>query len=208
MAPLRMQHRKGGNTGAASLLKVFGLFLVLFLLLFLGIYWIKSMPLKPPLWKPADTAHRFFLPEADSTVKVVHGPFFSMGYAANNPRPIWAACEWDARMEGTIPTFYDSNYFQLDVRMAPAWKEWGSKGQETARRLGKLFVVAGPAPGGYFLVWLDEGFEKLEAIGLLFPDSLPFQPVAVSLDSLENLSGLDFLQGIGWIAWKMRWKLR
>ena len=195
MTPLRMQHRRGGNTGAATLLKVFGLFLVLFLLLFLGIYWIKTMPLQPPAWKPADAAHRFFLPGVDSTVNVVHGPYFSMAYAAYNSRPIWAACEWDARMEGSIPTFYDSNYFQLHTQLAPVWEEWGSKGKRTAQRLGRLFVVAGPAPKGYFLVWLDEGFEKLEGLGLLFPDSLPFQPVPLSIDSLENLTNLDFFAG-------------
>ena len=195
-----MQHRRGGKSGAASLLKVFALFLVLFLLLFLGIYWIKTMPLHPAAWKPADPEHRFFLPGRGSIVNVVQTPYFSLGYSPEQQIAIWAVCEWDARMEPGLPTFYDSNYFQLDTAMMPVWKEWGRKGQDAARRLGRLFVVAGPlgifsdslpSSAGYFLVWLDEGYEKLEALGLIFPKSLPYQPVPVSVDSVETLTGLD-----------------
>lgn len=200
MAQLRMQHRRGGKTGAASLLKVFALFLVLFLLLFLGIYWIKTMPLKPVAWMPAPADQRFFLPAHDSTVKVVHNLYYSLGYSSGDPIPIWAACEWDARMEAGMPTFFDSNYFHLDSALTSVWREWGRKGEEAALRLGRLFVLAGPMDlpadsaavnPAFFLVWLDEGYEKLEALGLLFPQDPPFQPVVVPVDSVESLSGLD-----------------
>ena len=196
MARLRMQHRRSGKMGASGLLKVFGLFLVLFLLLFLGMYWMKTMPFRPAAWSPADPAQRFFLPEQKSGVEVRHHPNYSLAFLAADSSICWAACEWDARMDTGLTSFFDTNYFQMDTLMYQTWKEWGQKGQSAAQRLGKIFVVAGkipeldslPSQEKYYMAWLDEGYAKLEAVGLIFCDS---RLRSVPVDSVESLIEID-----------------
>ena len=188
-----MQHRRGGKAGAGALIKVFGLFLVLFLLLFGGIYWFNNQP-GPAAWQPAGPGERFFLPAIDSAWRVEHTPAYSLAFAPGREEPLWLACEWDARMEEKAPaSFFATAYFQLEAPLEAAWQEWGRRGQTAARRLGRLFVIGGPMPSGdLFLVWLDEGTVELQAVGLILPRTAPQQAFSVPVDSVEARTGLDF----------------
>lgn len=188
MAKFRMEHEKGGKSGVSALIRVLGLGFMLFLLLYLGFQWVKNMPLAPDDWMPAGPEARYFLPGADSTIEVIHFPWFSTGVSKQSRKTIWAACEWDARMEKPeiIP---DTLFPALSPPMLSLWREWMGKGQEAARRLGRLFVVTGvPEAGQFYMVWLDEGVSQLEAAGLVFQSA---EPRVVSVDSIEFLTGLD-----------------
>lgn len=197
MAKFRMQHSRQGNTGAASLIRVVGLVLVLFLLLFTGVRWLNS--LEPPRsgWVPAIPENRFFLPGSDSSVQIRHTPYYSLGYAPERELPLWAACEWDALMGASaLPSLFDSNYFHMDDRLLAQWRELGRRGEEAARRLGRVYLVTGPVSSGrYFCTWLDEGYQAMEGIGFLLADpNAP--PVITTVDSIEALTGLDLFAGL------------
>lgn len=181
-----MDHRRGGNTGATTTLKVISLLMVLLLLVALGIYWTKALTPKPGAWTPAVPEQRFFLPAAGSNQKIVHFPTYSIAVDSAGTA-IWAACEYDARMKEAF-TIPDSLFPALLPADARLWQAWQKKGQDAAMRLGRVFVITGPLPaaGNRFVVWLDEGFQQLEGTGVLLP-----QQAVVSIDSVEALTGLD-----------------
>jgi hypothetical protein len=181
-----MDHKRGGKTGAATTLKVISLLMVLLLLVALGVYWTKTLTPTPRAWTPAAPEQRFFLPAAGSSHKIVHFPAYSMAIDSTGTA-IWAACEYDARMKDAF-TIPDSLFPALLRDDLQHWKEWQKKGQGAALRLGRVFVVTGPLTegGSSFVAWLDEGFKKLEAAGVLLP-----QQAVVSIDSIEALTGLD-----------------
>ena len=203
-----MQHQKQGGRGAASLIRVVGLALVLVLLLLSGLQWVKKLEPVNAVWRPVSPENRYFLPGGDSTHSIAHFPYYSICNYPFRPLPLWAACEWDARMEEeAIPAFFDSNYFRMDSALFARWKDLGSRGKAVARRLGRVYAVAGPVwgqdstqgPVSFFCAWLDEGYEKIECVGMLLPNPMPANnkvPVILSIDSIESLSGLDLFAGL------------
>jgi len=194
-----MQHQRQGRGGSASLIRVAGMSLVLVLLLISGIKWMKTLDRSHVAWRPVAPEDRFFLPRTEAAGTVRHTDFFSLGYSGGSQVPVWAACEWDARMgDKHLPSYFDSNYFQMSLPLFSKWQELGSRGEDAARRLGRVYSVSGPVRPGmathFFVVWLDEGFQKIEAVGLLLGNDLPengFTPAVVTIDSIESLTGLD-----------------
>lgn len=181
-----MDHKRGGKAGAATTLKVISLLMVLLLLVALGIYWTKTLPPIPGAWAPAEPEQRYFLPASGNATKVVHFPFYSVALDSAGAA-IWAACEYDARMKEAV-TIPDSLFPNMPAGDLQLWRDWQKRGQDAARRLGRVFVVTGPLSmgGTQFVAWLDEGFQKLEGVGVLLPQQVP-----VSIDSVEALTGLD-----------------
>lgn len=187
MPQFQMQHKRGGKKGATTTLRAVGLLMALFLLVALGIEWIKNIPASPGPWMPAPPEDRYFLPAADSATLVIHNPLYSIGTTREGAL-VWAACEYDARMEKAF-AFPDSLFPQIEPDMLPSWHNWQEKSLNAARRLGRLFVISGPVPPDprrHFMVWLDEGYQRLEGVGVLFPDQ-----AVVPIDSVEELTGLD-----------------
>lgn len=181
-----MDHKRGRKAGASTTLKVISLIMILLLLVALGIYWTKTLTPAPGPWAPAEPEQRFFLPAKGNGHKLVHLPFYSIALDSAGAA-VWAACEYDARMKETF-TIPDSLFPSLSPGDLQLWRTWQKRGQDAAMRLGRVFVITGPLPmgGKQFEVWLDEGFQKLEGVGVLLP-----QQAVVSIDSVETLTGLD-----------------
>lgn len=188
MPQLERQHKRGGRSGAVTLLRAISLLMVLLLLIALGIYWAGVLPAPSGGWMPAAPEKRFFLPEAKAPLRLVHFPKFSAALDSTGAA-VWAACEYDARMTDDW-IFPDSLFPRMSDQDLPRWRDWLQASRQAALRLGRLFVVAGPFPNageGHYLVWLDEGLQLLEGVGVIFPQGVP-----VSIDSVEALTDIDF----------------
>jgi hypothetical protein len=202
MAKFRTQHSAQGGPG--NLIRVIGLLLALVLLLYAGFSWLKTLPAGEGGWRPVAPEERFFLPATGEGEQIRHFSHYSICVGPGRMAPLWSAAEMDARMDEKLNAgiFIDSSFqMQMQPGQIPAWKELGTKGMQAARRLGRVFWVAGPIwesedaqlwPSHFYCIWLDEGHDKLEALGVLLPNQAGAQAVPVSIDSIETLTGIDF----------------
>lgn len=95
------------------------------------------------------------------------------------------------------------------------WRELEELTRTWAKKFNKLYVVTGPVlagknkgkigengvtvPTAYFKVLLDISEPELKGIGFLLPNAVSFEPLynyAVSIDEVEEVTGLDFFSGL------------
>ncbi len=95
------------------------------------------------------------------------------------------------------------------------WRELEELARSWAKRNGELYVVTGPVlsvapkgevgenrvsvPAAYFKVLLDAEEPQVKGIGFVIPNEVSFDPLyefAVSIDKVEESTGLDFFGGL------------
>lgn len=109
-------------------------------------------------------------------------------------------------------TFYMSNISPQAANFNKGiWRELEELARSWAKRNGELFIVTGPVltmepkgeigdngvsvPAAYYKVLLDADEPQVKAIGFIIPNEVSFEPLykfAVSIDQVEQLTGLDF----------------
>ena len=109
-------------------------------------------------------------------------------------------------------TFYMSNISpQQSAFNQGIWRELEELTRDWAWRNGRLFVVTGPVltqpikerignsrvsvPAAYYKVLLDIDDPERKGIGFIMPNQVSYEPVmkyAVSIDEVEELTGIDF----------------
>ena len=113
-------------------------------------------------------------------------------------------------------TFYMSNISPQSSNFNKGvWRELEELARSWAKRNGELFIVTGPVltmepkgrigdnevtvPAAYYKVILDSKEPQVKAIGFIIPNEVSFDPLfkfAVSVDQVEELTGLDFYSGL------------
>lgn len=95
------------------------------------------------------------------------------------------------------------------------WRELEEQTRDWARRFKRLYIITGPVfseggmesigrsgvavPRAFYKVLLDLDEPELKGIGFVIPNALSDRPLseyAVSIDSVEALTGLDFYQDV------------
>lgn len=118
---------------------------------------------------------------------------------------------WDA--EKASETFYMSNISpQARQFNQGVWRELEELTRDWANRFERLYVVTGPVmtqdpkgtigrqnkvavPAAYYKVLLDLDNPEQKGIGFIIPNQVSFDPLydyAMSIDQVENATGLDF----------------
>lgn len=114
--------------------------------------------------------------------------------------------------EAMAETFYMSNMSPQSRNFnGGIWRELEELTRTWAKKFGSLYVVTGPVltyepkgfigenevaiPAAYFKVLLDGSKPNAKGIGFILPNEISYEPLykfAVSIDRVEEISGLDF----------------
>lgn len=171
--------------------------------------WVAYILTRAQLNQPKFARPDQFIPDyAVKSGSAFHRDYTGSGYTRGHLVPA-ADMAWDSI--ALRETFYMSNiapqrkYFNEGV-----WRELEEQTRDWVRKYRRLYVISGPVlssiqgrigynrvgvPGLFFKVLLDLDEPEQKSIGFLIPNELSSEPLtnyAVSVDSVEQLTGLDF----------------
>ena len=172
--------------------------------------WVAYTLTKVNLNKPWVERKDVFIP--DSKVKSqssTPNDFRGSGYDRGHLVP---AADMAFSEEAMRETFFMSNISPQSRNFnGGIWRELEELTRSWAKKMDKLYVVTGPilsyepkgyigdnevaVPAAYFKVLLDLESPKQKGIGFVIPNEVSFDPLykfAVSVDRVEEISGLDF----------------
>ena len=158
--------------------------------------------------KAFDRTNKFLVDPAISTGSATDADYKKSGYDRGHLAPA-ADMGWSSTT--MIESFYFSNMSpQLPGFNRGIWKNLESLVRSWANENESIYVVTGPVftngmstiganqvaiPNYYYKVILDYQEPSLKGIGFILPNassSLPLQHFAVSIDSVEKVTGIDF----------------
>lgn len=172
--------------------------------------WVAYTLTKENLNKPWVKRKDTFLP--DSKVKSkssTPNDYRGSGYDRGHLVP---AADMAFSEEAMQETFFMSNISPQSHNFnGGIWRELEELTRNWAKKMGKLYVVTGPVltyepkgyigdnkvaiPAAFFKVLLDLSAPGSKGIGFVIPNEVSFDPLykfAVSIDRVEEISGLDF----------------
>jgi endonuclease G len=158
--------------------------------------------------KAFERTNKFLVDPAVSTGSATDADYKKSGYDRGHLAPA-ADMGWSSTT--MIESFYFSNMSpQLPGFNRGIWKNLESLVRSWANENESIYVVTGPVftngmstiganqvaiPNYYYKVILDYQEPSLKGIGFILPNassSLPLQHFAVSIDSVEKVTGIDF----------------
>ena len=155
-----------------------------------------------------------FQPDPDVMgAKVVTYDYSGSGYDRGHMAPA-GDMKWSKK--AMQESFYMSNICPQDHNLnTEDWNDLEMKSREWARRYGKVYIVCGPiykgtrneyigdhwvkVPDAFFKVILINDTRKQAALGFYFENEAGERPLSeylVSVDELEELTGLDFFSAL------------
>ena len=155
-----------------------------------------------------------FQPDPDVMgAKVVTYDYSGSGYDRGHMAPA-GDMKWSKK--AMQESFYMSNICPQDHNLnTEDWNDLEMKSREWARRYGKVYIVCGPiykgtrneyigdhrvkVPDAFFKVILINDIRKQAALGFYFENEAGERPLSeylVSVDELEDLTGLDFFSAL------------
>lgn len=172
--------------------------------------WVAYTLTKENLNKPWVKRKDTFLPDSKVRSKSsTPNDYRGSGYDRGHLVP---AADMAFSEEAMRETFFMSNISPQSHNFnGGIWRELEELTRNWAKRMGKLYVVTGPVltyepkgyigdnevaiPAAYFKVLLDLSAPGSKGIGFVIPNEVSFDPLykfAVSIDRVEEISGLDF----------------
>ena len=172
--------------------------------------WVAYTLTKENLDKPWVDRKDIFLPDQRvSTQSSTPDDYRGSGYDRGHLVP---AADMAFSEEAMQETFFMSNISPQSRNFnGGIWRELEELTRSWAKKMGKLYVVTGPVltyepkgyigdnevaiPAAYFKVLLDLEEPGQKGIGFVIPNEVSFDPLykfAVSIDRVEEISGLDF----------------
>ena len=156
-------------------------------------------------------AERFYPDQAVRSRSADHSDYTRSGYTRGHLVP---AADRAYAADAMQETFLMSNITpQLKAFNGGVWRELEEQTRDWARRFRHLYVVSGPVMTGirdyigddrvgvpkyFYKVLLDDREPERKGIGFIIPNALSvdrLESYAVSIDSVERLTGLDFFAG-------------
>lgn len=155
-----------------------------------------------------------FVPDPDiASCRVTTDDYKGSGYDRGHMAPA-ADMKWSR--QAMEESFYLSNICPQNRNLNKGdWNELEEKARGWARLYGALCIACGPVgadgpidwignapvavPARFFKVFLRKGADGFQAIGFLFPNQAgnrPLDSYAVSVDSVERVTGLDFFSAL------------
>ena len=155
-----------------------------------------------------------FQPDPDVMgAKVVTYDYSGSGYDRGHMAPA-GDMKWSKK--AMQESFYMSNICPQDHNLnTEDWNDLENKSREWARRYGKVYIVCGPiyngtrneyigdhrvkVPDAFFKVILINHDRKQAALGFYFENKAGERPLSeylVSVDKLEDMTGLDFFSAL------------
>lgn len=149
-------------------------------------------------------------PQIPTRYQSVHGDYIQSGYDRGHMVPA-GDMKWDKR--AMDEAFYMSNMCPQAPNLNRGdWRILEEKCRVWAQKVGDLYMVCGPiveegkwhkrigrnkvtVPDGFFKVVMTLADERPRALGFLFPNddcNAPLKDYAVSVDSVEAVTGIDF----------------
>ena len=170
--------------------------------------WVAYVLTKEKTTRVAERTNKFLSDPMVKTGSAENGDYSKSGYDRGHLAPA-ADMGWSAK------TMAESFYFSNMSPQVPAfnrgiWKRTEELVRTWAIAYDSLYVVTGPVlsgnlpsiganhvsiPNYYYKVILDYHNPEVKAIGIIMPNaasSEPIQHFAVSVDSVEHLTGIDF----------------
>lgn len=155
-----------------------------------------------------------FYPDPDVIgAQVVTYDYSHSGYDRGHMAPA-GDMKWSKK--AMTESFYMSNICPQDHNLnTEDWNDLEMKAREWARRYGKVYIVCGPiyngtrneyigdhrvkVPDAFFKVIFINDAKKPSALGFYFENEAgerPLEDYLVSVDKLEQMTGLDFFSGL------------
>ncbi len=170
--------------------------------------WVAYVLTKEKTVRVAERTNKFLSDPMVKTGSADNGDYSKSGYDRGHLAPA-ADMGWSAK------TMAESFYFSNMSPQVPAfnrgiWKRTEELVRTWAIAYDSLYIVTGPVlngklpsiganqvsiPNYYYKVILDYHQPEVKAIGIIMPNadsSEPIQHFAVSVDSVEHLTGIDF----------------
>ncbi|MEZ5044461.1 MAG: DNA/RNA non-specific endonuclease [Saprospiraceae bacterium] len=172
--------------------------------------WVAYQLTKQNLEKPWVDRKDVFIPDpkvksGSATPKDYNGSGYDRGHMV-------PAADMSFSEEAMAETFYMSNMSPQSRNFnGGIWRELEELTRTWAKKFGSLYVVTGPVltyepkgfigenevaiPAAYFKVLLDGSKPNAKGIGFILPNEISYEPLykfAVSIDRVEEISGLDF----------------
>ena len=170
--------------------------------------WVAYVLTKEKTVRVAERTNKFLSDPMVKTGSAKNGDYSKSGYDRGHLAPA-ADMGWSAK------TMAESFYFSNMSPQVPAfnrgiWKRTEELVRTWAIAYDSLYIVTGPVlngklpsiganqvsiPNYYYKVILDYHHPEVKAIGIIMPNadsSEPIQHFAVSVDSVEHLTGIDF----------------
>lgn len=172
--------------------------------------WVAYTLTKENLNKPWVDRKDVFLPDAKvNSQSSTPNDYRGSGYDRGHLVP---AADMAFSEEAMRETFFMSNISPQSRNFnGGIWRELEELTRNWAKKMNKLYVVTGPVlsyepkgyigdnevaiPAAYFKVLLDLEEPGQKGIGFVLPNEVSFDPLykfAVSIDRVEEISGLDF----------------
>jgi endonuclease G len=170
--------------------------------------WVAYVLTKEKTVRVAERTNKFLSDPMVKTGSADNGDYAKSGYDRGHLAPA-ADMGWSAK------TMAESFYFSNMSPQVPAfnrgiWKRTEELVRTWAIAYDSLYIVTGPVLNGklpsiganqvsipqyYYKVILDYHQPEVKAIGIIMPNAPSFYPIqhfAVSVDSVEHLTGIDF----------------
>jgi endonuclease G len=170
--------------------------------------WVAYVLTKEKTVRVAERTNKFLSDPMVKTGSADNGDYAKSGYDRGHLAPA-ADMGWSAK------TMSESFYFSNMSPQVPAfnrgiWKRTEELIRTWAIAYDSLYIVTGPVLNGnlpsiganqvsipqyYYKVILDYHQPEVKAIGIIMPNAASFYPIqhfAVSVDSVEHLTGIDF----------------
>jgi endonuclease G len=170
--------------------------------------WVAYVLTKEKTVRVAERTNKFLSDPMVKTGSADNGDYSKSGYDRGHLAPA-ADMGWSAK--AMAESFYFSNMSpQVPAFNRGIWKRTEELVRTWAIAYDSLYIVTGPVlngklpsiganqvsiPNYYYKVILDYHQPEVKAIGIIMPNadsSEPIQHFAVSVDSVEHLTGIDF----------------